>query len=204
LVTAERTVFWENEKALIISDLHLGKTGHFRKSGIAVPQAVLVEDMQRLVAQVQFYNPGKLIIVGDLFHSEANKEHDLFLKWRKDLGHLPVHLVKGNHDILHENWYAAANITVHENVFSAGGFSFIHDMDDCPGDEKNYCFSGHVHPAVLIKGNGRQALRLACFYFSENYAILPAFGKFTGTYTIEPGKKDTVFALVNNSVIRIQ
>ena len=30
-------MFWEEEKALIVSDLHFGKTGHFRKSGIAVP-----------------------------------------------------------------------------------------------------------------------------------------------------------------------
>src|ERR1700712_356048 len=140
LVTSGRSIFWENEKALILSDLHLGKTGHFRKSGIAVPQTVLMEDMQRLVAQIQFYKPGKLIIVGDLFHSDANKEHDLFLKWRNDLGHLPVHLVKGNHDILPESWYETANISVHKNVYRIADFSFIHDINDCALDEKNYCF----------------------------------------------------------------
>ena len=36
-LTTERTMFWEDEKSLIVSDLHFGKTGHFRKSGIAVP-----------------------------------------------------------------------------------------------------------------------------------------------------------------------
>ena len=38
LLSAQRTVFWEEEKTLILSDLHLGKSGHFRKSGIAIPQ----------------------------------------------------------------------------------------------------------------------------------------------------------------------
>jgi DNA ligase-associated metallophosphoesterase len=204
LVTAGRSIFWEDESALIVSDLHLGKSGHFRKSGIAIPQAVLVEDMQRLVAQIQFYKPSQLIVVGDLFHSDANREHDLFLKWRNDLAHITVHLVKGNHDILKESWYREANIIVHKHVYTVGNFSFIHDINDCDTGEMNYCFSGHVHPGITIKGPGRQALRLSCFYFGKKYAILPAFGKFTGTYTLEPGREDAVFGLVGNKVMRIQ
>jgi metallophosphoesterase superfamily enzyme len=54
---------------LIVSDLHFGKTGHFRKSGIAVPQSVYKKDLQRLFHQVQYFQPRKLIVVGDLFHS---------------------------------------------------------------------------------------------------------------------------------------
>lgn len=204
LITPGRSIFWEDEKALIISDLHLGKSGHFRKSGIGIPQSVLMEDMQRLIAQIQFFKPVQLIIVGDLFHSDANKEHDLFLKWRNDLGYLEVHLIKGNHDILHKNWYKEANIIIHDHILTIGNFSFIHDINDCPEAEKNYCFSGHIHPAVRLTGAGRQALRLACFYFGEKYAVLPAFGKFTGTFIVEPGKRDTVFGLVDNEVMRIQ
>ncbi|MEO8768949.1 MAG: ligase-associated DNA damage response endonuclease PdeM [Ferruginibacter sp.] len=204
LITSGRSIFWENENALILSDLHLGKTGHFRKSGIAVPQTVLMEDMQRLFAQIQFYKPGKLIIVGDLFHSDANKEHDLFLKWRNDLGHLPVHLVKGNHDILDKSWYQEAAITVHHDVLHIGNFSFMHDINDCAADEKNYCFSGHIHPAVRLHGAGRQSLQLACFYFGKKHAVLPAFGKFTGSFIVKPEKEDVVFGLVEESVIRLQ
>jgi DNA ligase-associated metallophosphoesterase len=203
LLTSERTIFWENENALILSDLHLGKTGHFRKSGIPVPQSVLVEDMQRLVAQIQFYKPGKLIIIGDLFHSGENKELHFFMRWRNDLGLLPIHLIRGNHDILHKKWYEEADIIVHEHVLDIGDFSFIHDINDCSTGDK-YCFSGHVHPGVRITGMGRQSLYLSCFYFGKKYAILPAFGKFTGTYTIEPEKNDAVFGLVGNKVMRIQ
>ncbi len=67
LLSAHRTVFWEEEKTLILSDLHLGKSGHFRKSGIAIPQNIMKEDLQRLLSEVQFYQPKKIIIVGDLF-----------------------------------------------------------------------------------------------------------------------------------------
>jgi metallophosphoesterase superfamily enzyme len=81
-LTTERTMFWEDEKSLVVSDLHFGKTGHFRKSGIAVPAMVYKEDLQRLITQIQYFQPSELIIVGDMFHSRANRELDLFLKWR--------------------------------------------------------------------------------------------------------------------------
>ena len=53
----DRCIFWEEEKILLLSDLHFGKTGHFRKEGIAVPQGVYKDDLQRLVTQIQFFKP---------------------------------------------------------------------------------------------------------------------------------------------------
>ena len=79
---------------MILSDLHFGKTGHFRKSGIAVPQYIYREDLQRLVEQIAYFKPKKIIAVGDLFHSEANKELELFLKWRNDFPELDFVLVE--------------------------------------------------------------------------------------------------------------
>ncbi len=203
LVTSRRGLYWENESILVLSDLHLGKGGHFRKSGIGIPQAVMVEDMQRLLAEIQFYKPSRLIIVGDLFHSTANKEHELFLKWRTDISHLHITLVKGNHDILPPEWYRQADIEVIHGSLSIGNFIFVHDLKDDLAGSNQYCFSGHIHPGITIKGRGKQALRLPCFYFGKNHAILPAFGKFTGTYSIEPGKGDIVFALAEDSVIKV-
>ena len=84
-LSPERCIYWEEERSLILSDLHFGKTGHFRKSGIGVPQDIFKKDLQRLFSQIQFFNPTTLLYVGDLFHSHANKELDMFLKWRKSL-----------------------------------------------------------------------------------------------------------------------
>ncbi len=203
LLTSGRSIFWQEERILILSDVHLGKAGHFRKSGIAIPQSVFKEDMQRLVSQLQYFKPEKLLIVGDLFHSTANKEHEFFLKWRNDFISIPILLVKGNHDVLKKEWYRTANITVHENDFSLKNFTFTHDINCC-ADNNNYCFSGHIHPGVRIRGIGKQLLQLPCFYFGKKYAVLPAFGKFTGTYPIEPKPGDAVFALADHSVIQIQ
>src|SRR4051794_29618515 len=109
-LSADRCMFWEEEKALIISDLHFGKTGHFRKEGIPVPQNVYKEDLQRLITRIQYYQPKKLVIVGDMFHSKMNKELDLFKRWRSTFSQLNVLLVKGNHDILSDSWYKEAEI----------------------------------------------------------------------------------------------
>ncbi|MEJ7627615.1 MAG: ligase-associated DNA damage response endonuclease PdeM [Ferruginibacter sp.] len=202
LLTSGRSIFWEEEKTLILSDVHLGKAGHFRKSGIAIPQAVFKEDMQRLVSQIQYFKPTNLLIVGDLFHSTANKEHEFFLKWRNDFKTIPIHLVKGNHDILKKEWYSSAGITVHDSNFSVSNISFTHDINQCIDNDK-YCFSGHIHPGVRIRGIGKQLIQLPCFYFGKTYAVLPAFGKFTGTYPVEPKPGDSIFAVADNSVIKI-
>ena len=123
-VSPERCLYWEEESTLIVSDLHLGKTGHFRKSGIAVPQSVYKEDLQRLVALIQHFQPKKLFIAGDMFHSRLNQEFELFKKWREDLSMIDIHLIMGNHDILHENWYREASITVHARILQNAPFQF--------------------------------------------------------------------------------
>jgi uncharacterized protein len=204
LLSVNKTIFWEQEKTLILSDLHLGKSGHFRKAGIAIPQNIFQEDLFRLLSEIQFFKPEKIIIVGDLFHSTINKELDLFLRWRKDISHINFHLVKGNHDILKKNWYEAANIVVHEKKFAVSNFIFTHDVNDEKNIEEKYCFSGHIHPSIKMKGNARQNMRLACFYFSKNYAVLPAFGKFTGLFSLTPKKEDAVFVLVEKKILKMQ
>lgn len=203
VLSSERTLFWENEQTLIVADLHIGKTGHFRKSGIAVPQSVYKEDLQRLMTQILFFKADKLIIVGDLSHSHANRELDLFLRWRRDFASLDIKLARGNHDILDAQWYAEASIEVHEKPLQIGAHQFVHDVLE-PGislPEGLHTFSGHVHPAVSIRGKGRQALRFPCFYFTDDYCILPAFSRFTGSYTVEPGKNDYAYALVEKDII---
>jgi DNA ligase-associated metallophosphoesterase len=204
LLSADRCIFWEEEKILILSDLHMGKTGHFRKSGIAVPQAVFKEDMQRLVTQIQLFNPLQVIMIGDMFHSENNKEHDFFLKWRRDFSSLPIHLVKGNHDVLNEDWYTLADITAHTREMVLGNFVFVHDAVDCIVPKNRYIFSGHIHPSITIRGLGKQSLRFPCFYFGKQYAVLPAFSKFTGTFGIEPKAGENVYALVKQTIIALQ
>ncbi|HMO63103.1 MAG TPA: ligase-associated DNA damage response endonuclease PdeM [Ferruginibacter sp.] len=196
LLSAGRAVFWEAERTLMVSDLHFGKTGHFRKSGIAVPQNLFKEEMQRFVLLLQYFKPVNLIVIGDMFHSHDNREHQLFKKWRQDFGRLPIQLVMGNHDILEEHWYTQAGINTIKGQLQVGSFSFVHDIKEVTMQDDFFYFSGHIHPSVNIGGVSKQSLRFPCFYLTSKYAVLPAFGKFTGTYTVKPKKGDSVFAVL--------
>jgi DNA ligase-associated metallophosphoesterase len=204
-LSPERMVYWEEEKALIVSDLHFGKTGHFRKEGIAVPQSVYKEDLQRLVSQLQFFQPRQLIVVGDMFHSSANKELEWFKKWRDNFSDLDIQLVIGNHDILKRQWYVESRVNIVYQQLLVNQFSFMHDINSA-SDEltvAGYTFSGHIHPGIRVNGAGKQSLHFPCFYFTPTFCVLPAFSRFTGLAMIKPKELDHVFAIVNQSVIQL-
>ena len=205
-LSPSRCIFWEEESILIVSDLHFGKSGHFRKSGIGIPQNIFKEDLQRLFSQIQFFKPKKLLITGDMFHSSANKELDFFVKWRNDISAIDFYLIKGNHDILPKKFYTEANIKIFENTLSIGKFCFTHDINlKCDDENENhFTFSGHIHPGIKMNGIANQSLMLSCFYFSKKYAVLPAFSRFTGLAKIKPAAADKVFAIVADEVIKIQ
>ncbi|PZR27040.1 MAG: ligase-associated DNA damage response endonuclease PdeM [Citrobacter freundii] len=206
IMSGDRALFWENENTLIIADLHIGKTGHFRKEGIGIPAAVYKDDLHRLLSQILFFKAERLIIVGDLSHSAANRELDLFRKWRKDFSSLEVHLTKGNHDILDNKWYEEADIMVHNKPLPLYPFIFAHDIEEV-GDQQpadHYLFAGHIHPGITIRGKGKQSLRMPCFYFSKTYCLLPAFSHFTGSYSIRPAAGENVFGIVEKEVFPLQ
>jgi DNA ligase-associated metallophosphoesterase len=201
-LTAERCLFWERQRAIIVSDLHFGKTGHFRRAGIPVPVDVYKEDLQRLWQQIQYFQPTSVIFVGDLFHSRANLEHDWFLRWRTDLSHVDMHLVLGNHDILADGVYDDMNLHVHREALLQDDFCFVHDLPAQP-DPALYYITGHIHPGIRLGGQGKQSLRFPCFYFTSQFAVLPAFSRFTGIALIEPKKGENVFAIVENKLILV-
>lgn len=197
----QRAIFWEEEKALILSDLHLGKAAHFRKAGIAVPAGIVQEDLFRLQQLITRYLPERIIIVGDMFHSRENNEVQYFRLWRQQFSRISFDLVKGNHDIMPDDVYGQLQINVHP-ALTLRNIHFIHEPCEDPNGFA-YTFSGHLHPAFVMQGAGRQRLRLPCFYFGRYCGILPAFGHFTGSATLDD-ERDPVFVIAGKSIIRAQ
>jgi metallophosphoesterase superfamily enzyme len=54
---------------------------------------------------------------------------------------------------------------------------------------------------VTIRGSGRQKERLPCFLIGEHVALLPAFGSFTGTFTVKPNPRDRVYLVAEGEVL---
>ncbi len=198
----EKAIYWQKKKILMLADLHIGKSGHFRKNGIPVPGQVNTSNLDLLDRLISEINPEHLIILGDLFHSSTNKEWEQFNNWRKRYPNLQVTLVIGNHDILPDEVYHSSYINLFKRITIAP-FLLVHDLDNIPANKQNdsYVLSGHIHPAVKLKGRGRQSMKLPCFYFGERQGILPAFGQFTGTHVIEPKRGDHIFTVADSQIL---
>lgn len=199
----EKAIYWEERKTLIITDLHIGKSGHFRKAGIATPAGLNAKNLDRLGALIKRHQPSTLLILGDLFHSHANREWLEFEDWLQDFDDLEIQLVTGNHDLLHHSFYRSAKINVHETL-QMESFLFIHDPGELEEPKPSeIVVAGHIHPGIKISGKGRQSLRFPCFLFSDERILLPAFGEFTGLYNIKPEEGEQVYSVVEGRVVEL-
>jgi len=197
----EKAIFWQRQEALILSDTHLGKISHFRKAGIGVPKEAAVDSLLMLERLVNSYRIKDVYILGDLFHSYKNEEWDHFVDFLYRNGQIQFHLVMGNHDILSGSDYERIPMSIHEKTLELGPFVFSHEPLI---ETEKYNIHGHIHPAVRIKGKAKQSVRLPCFYFTETHGILPAFGIFTGNYTLDYKLADSVFMIAGSRVMKVE
>lgn len=191
-------VYWENTSRLLISDVHLGKITHFRKHGMAVPMKAIESNYLLLQKAIDRFEPKEVIFLGDLFHSSLNQEWVLFKNFIEK-NPISFILVTGNHDIIATEKFEALNIYLCDKLILQD-FLFTHHPQE---DKSLFNFAGHIHPAIRIKGLGKQSLKLPCFYRKNNQMILPAFGKFTGTHLMKNSTKADVFAIAEDMVIKI-
>lgn len=192
------SLYWEEKSVLLISDVHLGKISHFRKYGAAVPQKAIQVNFELMDEVVEFFNPNTVYFLGDLFHSHMNSEWNLFEDWVSK-AKTEIILIYGNHDIISPIKYEELGIQLLDELILENILLTHH-----PEERKGFFnFCGHIHPAIKIRGSGKQTLRLPCFFKSPNQLILPAFGEFTGSFTLKPTKKDQVFAIAEGMIIKI-
>ena len=194
----EKAIFWEEKGMLIVADVHIGKVSHFRKNGIPVPGMVERNNLWRLSGLVLKTKPKQIIFLGDLSHSKLNKAWDQFVDFRKAYPTIEMILIKGNHDILSEQSFNNAEIKVVESL-TVGPFLFTHDRQETD----LYNIHGHIHPAIRLRGKGRQSLRVPCYFFGKDYGILPSFGDFTGSFTLKPVDGDAVFVPGEEETMRV-
>ena len=204
LLLPQKAIYWQQEKALIAADVHLGKVGHFRKAGIAVPRDMEQNDLSVLSDLVDEHKAEKIIFLGDLFHSDMNADWQWFELWRQQFPKLQIILIKGNHDIIDERHYHQLNILIFPQL-TVGPFLMLHHplTNEALEQTNDYAFCGHIHPGISLVGKGRQGLTLPCFAFGDKQAILPSFGKFTGRVAIRNTKADKIFAVAKDKVIAI-
>ncbi|WP_124978800.1 ligase-associated DNA damage response endonuclease PdeM [Nonlabens xiamenensis] len=190
--------YWEEQDVVLLADVHLGKSGHFRKHGMAVPAQADDREYDKLNEVISFFQPSRLWFLGDLFHSYRNAEWHFFEQWVRSQP-IDLALVMGNHDVISRAEFERLGVKTYESL-RMGKFVLTHHPMDLEG---HFNIAGHVHPAVRLKGMGLQRLKLPCFFCTEHNMILPAFGDFTGTYTMSPKKGDRIFAIADREVVEL-
>jgi DNA ligase-associated metallophosphoesterase len=202
LLTAERAVFWQQQKILLIADPHFGKAASFRSAGIGIPSGTTRDDLNRLAALIVKYEPRKLIVLGDLIHSASSKSREVmhqFKKWRAAFSDIEMILIQGNHDRDAGNPPTEFKFDRIEKKIHIGSALLSHKPVVHAGC---YTIAGHVHPAVRLKGIAGHIEIFPCFYFSPQFAILPAFGSFTGYHMIKPSAEDRIYIVAGNEIIK--
>lgn len=200
-LTNQRALFWEKEKTLVVSDLHIGKTAHFRKAGIPIPSTVLENDLNRLKVLINHFDTKTVLVVGDLFHAENNTDIDQFQQFLQENSLVNFELIKGNHDRLKNSFYELLGVTIFQTHKDVGAFRFVHDEQQC--GEHIFCISGHTHPGVTIKGRGKVFIKLPCYEVSEHRLILPAFSEFTGLNTKRTVPTAVCYGFTEKSVFEV-
>lgn len=195
------STWWSSQRMLWLSDLHLGKAAHFRKHGVPIGSEPTLETLHRLREQIQAQKPDRILLLGDLFHSDINREWEPFAGLCDEFAHLDWVLVRGNHDRIPQVLLDESGIHQVDRL-DVGPFTFTHDPADL-AEDFGYHVTGHIHPGIRLAGSGRQRLRLRCFHFSAKQAVMPAYGAFTGMHVIAPADLDRVFAVTGEAVIEV-
>jgi DNA ligase-associated metallophosphoesterase len=177
--------FWEAERLLVVSDLHLEKGSSFAARGVLLPPYDTVATLSRLSAVIARHDPRSVIALGDSFHdrkahqrlSAGDREAVAALQARRDWI-----WIAGNHDPALPRDIGG----VVASEVAVGGIVFRHEPTGAPGE-----IAGHLHPKARVSTRGRSMER-RCFACDGARAVMPAFGAFAGGLNI----RDAAFAKI--------
>lgn len=192
---ADRFAYIPAHKCALIADLHWGKTGHFRKNGIGVPNFINQTDFDRLENIVNQTNAESIQILGDCFHSKLNYEIIHLGEFVRKCP-IPIKLIPGNHDIWALESLRNIGIEILSEQIQLGKIILTHE----PIETDQFQIYGHIHPKVVLK-SGLKSLTFPAFIQQKNTLILPAFGTFTGGVQLK--KVDAVWACTGSEILSL-
>ncbi|WP_313731426.1 ligase-associated DNA damage response endonuclease PdeM [Pseudomonas sp.] len=200
----DRAVYWPAQRALLVADVHIGKAASYRALHQPVPRGTTDATLQRLDALLTGCDCEQLIILGDFLHARTARAPATLARlqaWRARHAHVRMVLLRGNHDRHAGDPPTQLGIEVRDQPWVLGPFALQHEPDvhqDYP------VLAGHVHPVFVLRGRGRQRLRLSCFVLGEQVSLLPAFGEFTGGWNIEPTPGNRIYLAAADQVWAVQ
>ena len=188
---------------LIVADIHFGKAAAFRASGIPVPSGTTQANLDLLDILIDRHDIRRIVFLGDFLHARAGRATATLAalgQWRRRRHALELILVRGNHDRHAGDPPPALEIAVVDEPWRIGPLALCHHPQSVEGA---FALAGHLHPVYRLAAGG-DALRLPCFVVDEHWALLPAFGAFTGGYQIAPRPGQRIYLVADDSILQLQ
>lgn len=178
-------LYWEAERLLVVSDLHLEKGASFAARGVLLPPYDTAATLSRLALVIARHDPRMVIALGDSFHAPdaharlAGGDRDVIrrLQARRDWI-----WISGNHDPGPPRGIGG----VSAREVAVGPIVFRHEPTGAGGE-----IAGHLHPKARVATRGR-IMERRCFASDGERAVMPAFGAYTGGLSI----RDKAFARI--------
>jgi len=180
-------LIWEEQRLLVVADLHLEKGSSFASRGVLLPPYDTAVTVARLAAAMARHDPRMVIALGDSFHDRAAHER-LSSADRRAVTALQARRdwiwISGNHD---PALPADVGGVVASEV-AIGPIVFRHEPTGAFGE-----IAGHLHPKARVASRGR-AMERRCFACDGERAVLPAFGAYAGGLSIRDAAFARIFA----------
>ena len=175
-VTRDFALFLRGERALVISDLHLGFEGALAEQGVSIPRfqrRVILERLGRMLDRVK---AEKVIVAGDFKHEFSRNLTDEWIEVKQVRRFLrdrvsPV-LVRGNHDNYLATILGDVGLILQERA-DVGGYTIVHGHEEV--STLHPIIMGHEHPAVKLKDELGAVVSVPAFLVTDRLVVLPAY-----------------------------
>ncbi len=171
-------IFIKQNRLLVISDLHLGKSLSINSLGYSLPMHDFSDTLYNLKKIIKEYKPSKVISLGDNFHDKNSIirfNHESICELNSITKIAEFIWIYGNHDkVLINKEKINGNFM---KSFREKELIFTHEKKNDKSDQ--FEFSGHFHPKTYVSVNNSR-FYYKCFVLGKNFCILPSFGSYTG------------------------
>jgi DNA ligase-associated metallophosphoesterase len=182
-------LYWPEQGALFVADLHLEKGSSFAARGVLLPPYDTAAALARLGRLIAGYVPRVVIALGDSFHDGDGParlgDRDRATLAALQRGREWIWLT-GNHDPDRVDGIGGS----FGGALAIGPLVFRHQPTGAAGE-----VAGHLHPMARVSGRGRTVSR-RCFACDGERLVMPAFGAYAGGLNV----RDRAFADVFGSL----
>lgn len=151
---AEKAVYWPEQQALLIADIHFGKAAAYRRLGQPVPHGTTDANLRQLDDLLARYACRQLIFLGDFLHAPESRAPSTLARlaeWRAEHAQLAITLVRGNHDRRAGDPPAELGIEVVSEPLLLGPYALQHEPQPHPATT---CWPATFTPPSRYRGVG--------------------------------------------------